>query len=65
MGVVRTDNLREGMVLSQDIRDVNGRLLLAKEDKIRPNHIRIFKTWGIAEVVVLGDSGSEEEGGRP
>jgi len=61
MGVVHTDKLQEDMVLSKDIKDINGRLLLAKGEKIHANHIRIFKMWGIPEVIVIGDFGSEED----
>lgn len=61
MGSVHIDKLKEDMVLAEDIRDVNGRLLLAKEEKVKSNHIRIFKMWGISEVVVAGGNGRSEE----
>ncbi len=46
------ENLKEGWELSADVRDVNGRLVLSKGQKIDQNHIRIFKIWGIPEVSV-------------
>jgi len=55
MGVVYVKNLKVGMVLSDDVRDINSRLLLAKGQKIQSKHIRIFKIWGITEVNVTGD----------
>ena len=54
MNAVKTDKLKAGQVLAAEVRDINGRLLLAKGHEIRPNHIRIFKIWGIAEVNVAG-----------
>jgi HD-like signal output (HDOD) protein len=55
MGVVHVDNLATDMVLSEDVIDINSRLLLAKGQKLQSKHIRIFKIWGITEVSVVGD----------
>lgn len=57
MGIVHTNNLKPGMVLAEEVRDVNGRLLLSKGSGIQPSHLRIFKIWGITEVNVIGDIG--------
>jgi len=45
------------MILSEDIRDLRGRLLLKKGQKIREDHIRVFKMWGVTEVNIYGDIG--------
>lgn len=55
MNFVAVKNLREGCVLSEDVRDINGRLMLSKGQQINSNHIRIFKMWGISEVSVNED----------
>ncbi|MBW2408521.1 MAG: HDOD domain-containing protein [Deltaproteobacteria bacterium] len=57
MGTVYTDKLKPGMVVAEEVRDVNGRLLLGKGNSIQPSHIRIFKIWGITEVKVHGEIG--------
>lgn len=44
------------MVLSEDVLDVNTRLLLSRGQKIVPKHIRVLKIWGVNEVSVLGDA---------
>ena len=54
MGMVHVDKLEVDMVLSEDARDINSRLLFAKGQKIKSKHIRIFKIWGITEVSVVG-----------
>jgi HD-like signal output (HDOD) protein len=54
MVAVQTDKLRPGQILAEEVRDINGRLLLAKGNEIQSNHIRIFKIWGISEVNVAG-----------
>lgn len=42
------------MVLSDDVRDTKGRLLLTRGKPIGPDHIRIFKIWGIPQVGIIG-----------
>lgn len=54
MGTIRTRKLKPGMVLSDDVRDIKGRLLLTRGKPIGPEHIRIFKIWGIPQVEVIG-----------
>ena len=61
MEAVQTDKLKPGQILAEEVRDINGRLLLASGNEIQSNHIRIFKIWGISEVNVAGSSGSKEK----
>jgi HD-like signal output (HDOD) protein len=61
MGIVHVDNLEVGMVLSEDVKDINARLLLTKGQKIQSKHIRIFKIWGITEVCVVGESQNKKD----
>ena len=52
MAVVKVDKLVKGAVLSEDVLDVNSRLLLAKGQAIDERHIRVMKMWGVFEVHV-------------
>ena len=61
MEAVHIDNVKVGMVLSDDVRDISSRLLLSKGNPIAPQHIRVFKIWGITEVIVEGT----HDGGAP
>ena len=61
MNAVLTDKLIPGQILAEEVRDINGRLLLAKGNEIQSNHIRIFKIWGISEVNVAGAASCKEE----
>jgi HD-like signal output (HDOD) protein len=54
MFAVPTDKLKPGKILAEEVRDINGRLLLARGNEIGDNHIRIFKIWGVSEVTVEG-----------
>ncbi len=60
MTVVFTNELKENMVLANDVKGINGRLLLQKGQRIQSNHIEIMKKWGVTEVNVF-DSAAEEE----
>ncbi|MFH1984660.1 MAG: HDOD domain-containing protein [Pseudomonadota bacterium] len=55
MNIINVDNLKTGQVLYEDVRDVSSRLLLAKGMQIKPEHQRIFKIWGVTEVMVEGN----------
>jgi len=44
------------MVLSEDVTDLDERLLLAKGQKIEAKHLRVLKIWGIAQVCVVGET---------
>ena len=52
MPPVALDKLKSGEILSQDVRDINGRLLLTKGKTIDIDHIRLLKIWGVPEVFV-------------
>jgi HD-like signal output (HDOD) protein len=60
MIAVQTDKLKPGQILAEEVRDINGRLLLAKGNEIQSNHIRIFKIWGISEVNISGVRGCKD-----
>lgn len=55
MVVVPTIKLKPGMLLAEKVKDVNGRLILAKDKRIHSSHIRKFRIWGITEVNISGD----------
>jgi HD-like signal output (HDOD) protein len=61
MVAVQTDKLRPGLILAEEVRDINGRLLLASGNEIGSNHIRIFKIWGVPEVIVAGNGRQTKE----
>lgn len=56
MGIVHIDSVKQGMVLSEDVKDISSRLLLSKGQPIHQKHIRIFKIWGVTEIEVNTES---------
>jgi HD-like signal output (HDOD) protein len=60
MGIIHINKLKPGMVLDEEVRDINGRLLLKKDKQIQSAHIRIFKIWGITEVNIRGSNSNKE-----
>ena len=60
MGIIHINKLKPGMVLDEEVRDINGRLLLKKDKQIQTAHIRVFKIWGITEVNIRGSNSSKD-----
>ena len=52
MALVPIGQLSLGMTLSDDVKDMNGRLLIAQGVSVESQHIRVLKMWGVAEVAV-------------
>ncbi len=59
MGLTHINDLKPGMILDEEVRDINGRLLLKKDKKIQSSHFRIFKIWGVTEVNIQGNNGDK------
>jgi hypothetical protein len=55
MGIVPTNKLEPGMLLAEEVKDVNGRRILAKGKRIDSSQIKNFKIWGITEVNISVD----------
>ncbi|MBM4187636.1 MAG: hypothetical protein FJ206_10025 [Gemmatimonadetes bacterium] len=56
---VTQEQLRPEMVLSAEIVDGAGRLLLPKGTALTEKHIRYCQMWGIAEVEIEADEGPD------
>ena len=73
MARLKTDALKPGMILAEDLKHSNGRFLLAKGVTLEPSHLRVLKIWGIEKVEVQdslwrspsGDRGEDRPGGAP
>jgi len=60
MSIITLKNLKPGMILAQEVRDLSGRLLLGQGLEITPKRLRILKAWNITEVEVVEDTKSGE-----
>lgn len=54
MGKINIEDLQPGMVLSGDVKDRSGTVILASGKEIADQHIHIFKSWGITGADVEG-----------
>ena len=61
-GRIPVDRIKEGMVVADDVRDINSRLLIPAGEKIKNKHIRILKIWGVPEVKIQGAQSDENHG---
>lgn len=61
LGKVRmqVSEVREGMVLAQDLLAPNGRRILPAGAQIKASYLQTMKVWGVSELVVEGDGGEE------
>jgi HD-like signal output (HDOD) protein len=63
VGKVNIANLRDGMILAENLVDTTGRCLLAQGAVIQDKHIHIMKSWGITEADVEGISREQAASG--
>ncbi|MFQ5481499.1 MAG: hypothetical protein ACE5ER_01970 [Nitrospinaceae bacterium] len=47
------------MLLSKEVIDRNGRVLLAGGNELNQKHLKVFKAWGIADLTVEEPAGQE------
>ncbi len=61
MGLIKVSHLKPDMLVSTDVKDRNGRLLVAAGTRLTEKHIRIIKIWGVVEADI--ESASEKDDG--
>ncbi len=54
MGVIRVNDLKDGMVLACEVSNKHGNILLEKGDTLSEKHIMLLKSWGITEAGIEG-----------
>ncbi len=59
---VKLDEIRSGMVLARDVKGRFGRGLLLAGNIVTEKHVKIFKLWGITEIIVEKNQGDSEKG---
>ncbi len=50
-------DVEAGMVLSSDVKDRSGRMLLKAGMDLTEKHLKVFKIWGIVQVEIEGEEG--------
>jgi hypothetical protein len=53
--LVHIDNLAPGMILSSNVSDRSGRMLLPSGAELTEKHFTIFRMWGVLEVEIVGE----------
>jgi len=59
MGVKNIKDLKSGMVLTGEIRDCRGRLLIDKGTVLTDKYLKLCKMWGVVEAEVEGISSDD------
>ncbi|MDB9744062.1 hypothetical protein OAA91_00885 [Fibrobacterales bacterium] len=63
MARLSLSDLKEGMVLEKPAL-ANGRVILGEGMELTKKHLNIFKTWGVNEIYVVGDSADLLQGDK-
>jgi len=58
---LKIDDLKPGMILAQPVRNGQGVLLLEAGARITNKNIRIFKSWGVKDIAVLGERSDSKD----
>lgn len=59
MGLLSIKNLQTGMVLTDDLTDRTGRLLMTRGTVLTEKYLKICKTWGVVEARIEGMSSDD------
>jgi hypothetical protein len=54
MGTLNLEDIRPGMILASDAKNLAGRVLLTAGNEITEKHLRVFKIWGVSQVEIRG-----------
>ena len=54
MGILNIDDLKDGMVLADDIINKHGNILIKKGNMLSEQNIMLLKAWGVTEVNIQG-----------
>lgn len=60
MSRIKVKQLEVGQQLDSDVHSGNGRLLLIAGTTLTAKHLEILRTWGVAEVDIVGEGAGEE-----
>ncbi|MGK9368666.1 hypothetical protein ACSSWA_07180 [Melioribacter sp. Ez-97] len=53
--IISIDEIKNGMVLAEDIKNRYGQLLIAAETVLNEKHVRLLKTWGVSVISIVGE----------
>lgn len=65
LALVHIDNLSPGMILSRNVCDRSGRMLLPAGAELTERSFSIFRMWGVLEADVVGDAPGDEGENAP
>jgi len=60
----RAEQLKEGMIVARDVKNIDGMLLVSTGTTLTTRQIGILQTWGVAEIEVES-AGESQDGNDP
>jgi hypothetical protein len=58
---VKTESLQEGMVVSTDVKNIDGMLLIPSGGRLSERQIDILQAWGVEEIEVQATGGGDTD----
>jgi len=55
MILLKTEEIKPGMILQEDVVDNSGRLIISSGTILNEKHLRIMMIWGIGEAYILNE----------
>ncbi len=62
MALLPISKLVPGMIITQDVKDINGRLLISSGAAVNERILKVFKMWGVRDVEIQDDETSDLQG---
>jgi len=59
---LKTDQLKEGMVVAEGVKNIDNMLLIPAGCALSERHINILQSWGINEIDVQADANTADTG---
>ncbi len=58
---IKTEHLQEGMVVSSDVKNMDGMLLIPSGCKLTARQIGILQAWGVTDIEVASSGGEDTD----
>lgn len=58
---VKIDEIKPGMILSEPVQNNFGQTMIPKDFSIEEKHLRLFKLWNVAGIIIKKDSDDKKK----
>jgi hypothetical protein len=62
---VATEDVEEGMLLAEPVRNNFGQVMIPEAHQVKPQHLKLLKTWNVSGIVIKKDGEEEQKSLTP